>query len=62
MSRLKRKFQPRCVIMVHHIPCFNFVYNLQCFHRFFLEVKKNIKKVLVLNVVKFRKISLFLLI
>ena len=42
------------VITVNYIPPFNFVYELQCFQGF-LRRKKNVQRVLVLNLVKISK-------
>ena len=39
------------VIMVNYIPCFNFVYKLQCFQGY-LRRKINVHRVLVLNLVE----------
>ena len=58
MSRLKREFQARyviMVIMVNYIPRFNFVYELQCFQGFLRRKKKNAQRGLVLNLVKISK-------
>ena len=42
------------VITVNYIPPFNYVYELQCFQGF-LRRKKNVQRVLVLNLVKISK-------
>ena len=65
MSRLKHGFQPRyviMVIMVEYIPRFHFVYKLQCVQGFLKGKKKCTRSFMVLNWLKFLKISLFLFI
>ena len=55
MSRLKHSSKQDMyyiiVIMVNYIPCFNFVYKLQCFQGY-LRRKINVHRVLVLNLVE----------
>ena len=58
VSRLKHKFQERyeiMVIMVSYNPPFNFVYKLQGFQGFLRRKKKNVQRVLVLNLVQISK-------
>ena len=56
VSRLKHKFQERYEIMVIMVsPPFNFVYKLQGFQGFLRRKKKNVQRVLVLNLVQISK-------